>query len=112
MGLNDGMVRLSCGIEDAGDLIDDLDRALEGKPDHPFTIEWHPFQLNPDMPSEGADRATYLEARFGGRDKAVAIYARVEQAARDLAAGRKDTSRANETDQAYHRLLTDETKPE
>ena len=30
MGLNDGMVRLSCGIEDAGDLIDDLDRALEG----------------------------------------------------------------------------------
>jgi predicted DsbA family dithiol-disulfide isomerase len=35
------------------------------------------------MPSEGADRATYLEARFGGRDKAVAIYARVEQAARD-----------------------------
>lgn len=60
-----------------------LDRALEGKPDHPFTIEWHPFQLNPDMPADGADRATYLEARFGGRDKAVAIYARVEQAAQD-----------------------------
>lgn len=29
---------------------------------------------------------------------------RVAQAAEDLAAGRKDTSRANETDQAYHRL--------
>lgn len=54
-----------------------LDRALEGKPDHPFTIEWHPFQLNPDMPREGADRAEYLEARFGGRERAVAIYARV-----------------------------------
>ena len=30
MGLNDGMVRLSCGIEDAEDLIADLDGALEG----------------------------------------------------------------------------------
>jgi cystathionine beta-lyase/cystathionine gamma-synthase len=30
MGLTDGMVRLSCGIEDAEDLIQDLDTALEG----------------------------------------------------------------------------------
>ncbi len=58
-----------------------LYRALESKPEHPFTIEWHPFQLNPDMPPEGADRAAYLEAKFGGRDKAVAIYARIEAAA-------------------------------
>ena len=59
-----------------------LDRALEAHPEHPFTIEWHPFQLNPDMPSEGADRAEYLEDRFGGRQNAVEIYARVEEAAR------------------------------
>ncbi len=58
-----------------------LDRALEGKPEHPFTIEWHPFQLNPDMPPEGADRAAYLEGKFGGRANAAAIYARVDQAA-------------------------------
>ena len=60
-----------------------LDRALEAKGDHPFEVEWHPFQLNPDMPAGGMDRATYLEAKFGGRDKAVAIYARVEEAARE-----------------------------
>lgn len=54
-----------------------LDRALEANPDHPFTVEWHPFQLNPDMPPGGADRARYLEAKFGGRERAVAIYARV-----------------------------------
>ena len=30
MGLTDGMVRLSCGIEDVEDLIADLDNALEG----------------------------------------------------------------------------------
>ncbi|WP_103333491.1 DsbA family oxidoreductase [Pseudotabrizicola formosa] len=60
-----------------------LDRALESAPDHPFDIEWHPFQLNPGMPAEGVDRAAYLEAKFGGKAKAVEIYARVEQAARE-----------------------------
>ncbi|THD83081.1 DsbA family oxidoreductase [Aliigemmobacter aestuarii] len=59
-----------------------LDRALESHPDHPFATEWHPFQLNPDMPQGGMDRAAYLEAKFGGKAKAVEIYARVEQAAR------------------------------
>lgn len=60
-----------------------LDRALASRPGHPFIIEWHPFQLNPDMPLEGRDRAGYLEEKFGGREKATAIYARVEQAAID-----------------------------
>ena len=58
-----------------------LDRALEAHPDHPFAIEWHPFQLNPDMPPEGADRRSYLEAKFGGKQNAVSIYARVAEAA-------------------------------
>jgi len=59
-----------------------LDRALEGRPEHPFTIEWHPFQLNPDMPPEGVDRVPYLDAKFGGPDRATQIYARVKEAAR------------------------------
>jgi len=54
-----------------------LARALEQRPDHPFTFEWHPFQLNPDMPAGGMDRRTYLEAKFGGRDGAVRAYAPV-----------------------------------
>ncbi|MGQ0564777.1 MAG: DsbA family oxidoreductase [Gemmobacter sp.] len=62
-----------------------LDRALEARGDHPFAVEWHPFQLNPDMPVGGMDRAAYLEAKFGGRARAAQIYARVEEAA--LAAG-------------------------
>jgi len=60
-----------------------LDRALEARGDHPFAIEWHPFQLNPEMPEGGMDRASYLEAKFGGKARAVQIYARVEEAARD-----------------------------
>ena len=51
-----------------------LDRALEKRPDHPFTVEWHPFQLNPDMPPEGMDRRAYLEAKFGGKDGAFQAY--------------------------------------
>jgi len=54
-----------------------LDVALKAHPDHPFTIEWHPFQLNPDMPPEGMDRRAYLEGKFGGKDGAVAAYAPV-----------------------------------
>ncbi len=58
-----------------------LDRALEAAGDHPFEIEWHPFQLNPDMDPAGMDRREYLETKFGGRDNAVAVYARVAEAA-------------------------------
>jgi predicted DsbA family dithiol-disulfide isomerase len=40
-------------------------------------IEWHPFQLNPDMPREGMDRREYLERKFGGKEGAVKAYAPV-----------------------------------
>ncbi|MFP4042975.1 MAG: DsbA family oxidoreductase [Rhodosalinus sp.] len=56
-----------------------LDRALEAEPDHPFQIEWHPFQLNPDMPPEGMDRRAYLEAKFGGQDGAVKVYSQIAE---------------------------------
>lgn len=59
-----------------------LDRALAARGDHPFAIEWHPFQLNPDMPPEGMDRATYLETKFGGRENAAKVYGRIDEAAR------------------------------
>ena len=54
-----------------------LDKALAEVPDHPFVIEWHPFQLNPDMPREGMDRREYLERKFGGKEGAVKAYAPV-----------------------------------
>ncbi len=51
-----------------------LDRALENRPDHPFRIEWHPFQLNLGMPRGGMDRRMYLESKFGGQQGAVKAY--------------------------------------
>ena len=59
-----------------------LDRALSRHPDHPFEIEWHPFQLNPDMPAEGIDRRAYLEWKFGGAEGANETYGRIEEAAK------------------------------
>ena len=58
-----------------------LDRALENRPDHPLNIEWHPFQLNPDMPAGGMDRCEYLETKFGGKENAVKIYSKIAEAA-------------------------------
>lgn len=60
-----------------------LERALEARPDHPFRIEWHPFQLNPDMAPEGVDRRAYLEAKFGGAEQVAAIHVRLAQVARE-----------------------------
>ncbi len=60
-----------------------LDRALAAHPDHPFMIEWHPFQLNPDMPPQGMDRREYLELKFGGKEAAVKVYAEIAQKAEE-----------------------------
>jgi predicted DsbA family dithiol-disulfide isomerase len=59
-----------------------LDRALADHPGHPFQVQWHPFQLNPDMPPEGADKRAYLEAKFGGAARVDAATDRLREVAR------------------------------
>ena len=56
-----------------------LDRAMEQRPGNPFVIEWHPFQLNPEMPVGGMDRRSYMESKFGGQQGAVKAYLPVQQ---------------------------------
>lgn len=56
-----------------------LDRALEQHPDHPFAVEWHPFQLNPDMAPGGMERTAYLAAKFGGADRLKAMDERLRE---------------------------------
>jgi predicted DsbA family dithiol-disulfide isomerase len=46
-----------------------------------FSVMWHPFQLNPDMPAEGVERKAYREQKFGGPEKAKAIDDRITQTA-------------------------------
>lgn len=59
-----------------------LDRALAQHPDHPFAIQWHPFQLNPDMPAEGVGKRGYLEQKFGGKARVDAVHERLRESAR------------------------------
>jgi len=61
-----------------------LTRALEARPEHPLALEWHPFQLNPDMPEAGMDRTEYLEAKFGGPDGAAEVYGRIAAHAKSI----------------------------
>ena len=60
-----------------------LDRALADQPDPPFTILWHPFQLNPEMPAGGVDKRRYLEDKFGGKGRVDAVHDRLREVARE-----------------------------
>jgi len=51
-----------------------LDRALEARPEHPFQIEWHPYQLNPELPPEGMGRLDYMMAKFGSREAIIRVH--------------------------------------
>jgi len=60
-----------------------LDRARAMRPDWPVRLRWWPFLLNPHLPPEGMDRATYLRTKFGGDDAARQVYQRIVESARD-----------------------------
>ena len=50
-----------------------LNNALKKFPKNKFDIHHVPFQLNPDMPTEGISREKYLEIKFGGKDFAATM---------------------------------------
>jgi predicted DsbA family dithiol-disulfide isomerase len=58
-----------------------LDRARAMRPDRPVRVRWHPFFLNPHLPPEGMDRATYVRRKFGA--DARQVYRRIEEAGRE-----------------------------
>jgi len=61
-----------------------LERALEIlEKDHKlrFTVAWHPFQLNPDMPAEGVDRQQYRLAKFGSAERSKQMDERITEVA-------------------------------
>jgi predicted DsbA family dithiol-disulfide isomerase len=46
-----------------------------------FAVQWHAYQLNPDMPIEGMDRAEYRRAKFGSEERGKQLDAQVAEAA-------------------------------
>ena len=57
-----------------------LDNAINKYKDYKFDINWHAFQLNPDMPNNGINRKLYLSSKFGGENRAQDIYKNIEMA--------------------------------
>jgi predicted DsbA family dithiol-disulfide isomerase len=45
-----------------------------------FSVHWNPFQLNPDMPKQGRDRAAYRAEKFGSAEKSVELDQRITEA--------------------------------
>jgi predicted DsbA family dithiol-disulfide isomerase len=58
--------------------------ALIGPQAAGFSVHWRPFQLNPDMPPEGVERATYRAQKFGSITKGAELDANVAQAGRNV----------------------------
>src|SRR3954469_11264230 len=58
-----------------------IENALALAPEIPVEVNWRPFFLNPWIPREGIDRATYLETKFGSVEAYQGIAQRVVAAA-------------------------------
>ena len=63
-----------------------LERALEilAREGLHFSVHWNPFQLNPDMPKDGRDRAAYRAMKFGSTERARELDERVAGAAANV----------------------------
>ncbi|SDC82517.1 DsbA family oxidoreductase [Belnapia rosea] len=71
-----------------------------------FEVHWRAFQLNPDMPAEGVERASYRAAKFGSEARGRELDAQVAEAGR--AAGlefRHDLMRRTPNTVEAHRLI-------
>jgi predicted DsbA family dithiol-disulfide isomerase len=71
-----------------------------------FSVHWNPFQLNPDMPKEGRDRAAYRAMKFGSPERVREIDDRVSGAAANVGlAFRLDLIRRTPNTLDAHRLI-------
>jgi predicted DsbA family dithiol-disulfide isomerase len=72
-----------------------------------FSVHWHPFQLNPEMPAAGVDRREYRLAKFGNDAERLA---QMDQRVTEAGAGvglafRTDLMRRTPNTVAAHRVI-------
>ncbi len=60
-----------------------LEKALAEWKGAPVEVEWHPYQLDPNMPEEGLDRITYLTNKFGDMESVKPMTDRLVEAGED-----------------------------
>lgn len=61
-----------------------FEAALERWDGAPIEVNWHPFQLDPSMPSEGMTRDTYLTTKFGNVDNVEEMTANLKEAGKTV----------------------------
>ena len=53
--------------------------ALAARPQYEPRVAWRPFELNPDMPTEGVDRAASLAPRVGTSERVAQAHAELQR---------------------------------
>ncbi len=53
--------------------------AVAARPQYEPRVTWRPFELNPEIPGEGVDRAAYLEARLGNAERVAEAHAELQR---------------------------------
>jgi len=53
--------------------------AMAARPQYEPRVTWRPFELNPDIPTEGLDRAAYLAARAGDPKRVAEAHADLQR---------------------------------
>ena len=61
-----------------------LQQAHAARPDIVKSVHWLPFELNPAMAEEGADRQQYMREKFGDTNRFAAAQTRLQQLGREL----------------------------
>lgn len=71
-----------------------------------LSVQWHAFQLNPDMPAAGVDRAAYRAQKFGGPARARELDEKITAAAAAVGLTfRTDLMRRTPNTIQAHRLI-------
>jgi predicted DsbA family dithiol-disulfide isomerase len=90
-----------------------LEAAMALRPNNPVSLRWRAFQLNPDMAESGMDRRTYLNAKFGGEDRANEVYRRITEVGHSVGIDfRFDQIRTTPNTIQAHRLIGFAQRPE
>ena len=83
-----------------------LEAALRARPQIEARVTWRPFELNPEMPPGGADRADYLERKFGAGGRLQQTHERLVALGREAGIGyRFEAIRRVPNTRAAHALV-------
>ena len=61
-----------------------FEQAVAMRSHYEFQVGWRPFQLNPDIPPSGLPRRDFLNAKFGGAERADRVYEAISKAGEEI----------------------------